>query len=124
MFPAFPAPAIYGSLIDSTCLVHKVATSCSDGVAQHGACLLYDRDALRFQFHSVTVVVKAFATIFYIIPWIIAKRSERRALEDSGNRPDKDRDGAREGEVVPLNGQVDLPWGKSALKSHDKDPVC
>ncbi len=60
-----PGPVVFGSLIDSTCLVWQ--TSCGE----RGACALYDNHDFRYKLHAATAVFKCVAVFFYFVMFVI-----------------------------------------------------
>ena len=75
LLAVLPVPIVYGALIDTTCLLWKTST-CSD---VEGACLLYDREALRFKIHGLSVGCKTVATVMYFISYLCAERKLSRS---------------------------------------------
>ena len=51
-FSAFPAPIVFGKVIDMACIVQQ--SSCT----RKGACIFYDNDKFRIYHHSLAAVVK------------------------------------------------------------------
>lgn len=72
MCKAFPAPLLYGAIIDSICVVQQ-----HGGCSRKGACLLYDHDNFRYQLHALPLIAKIAASVMYTIGWFISRRSER-----------------------------------------------
>lgn len=70
-FAAFPAPFLFGAVIDSTCLFQQ--SSCT----RKGACLLYDQDKFRFRLHTFAALIKFGAFCMYVVTWIILHRKEK-----------------------------------------------
>jgi len=65
---AFPAPMIYGAVIDSTCIV--LQQSCS----RQGACLLYDVDSFRVRLHLLTVAFQLGTVTINALAWYLSCR--------------------------------------------------
>ena len=78
---AFPAPIMYGRVIDSVCLVQQ--SSC----VRKGACLLYDHDNFRTRLHALPIAAKSLSICLYIAAWMLSGRRERReaTAEATGN---------------------------------------
>ncbi len=55
VFAAFPAPLVFGALVDHACLVLQGGGSCSK---RSGACLLYDSAKLKNYMHGFVVAIK------------------------------------------------------------------
>ncbi|XP_078741815.1 solute carrier organic anion transporter family member 1C1-like [Lampetra fluviatilis] len=69
-----PAPALFGLLIDSSCLVWT--ESCH---AERGACRYYDSDAFRTRYWSLQLVLKLVAlTLFSVVLVRVRRRCHRR----------------------------------------------
>ena len=68
-FQAFPAPMVFGALIDASCLVQQ--TSCTS--SRKGACLLYDPDVFRMNIHGFALGIKVVAFLLYLAGWRIAR---------------------------------------------------
>jgi len=71
-YQGFPAPLLYGAVIDSTCLV--LQTSC----ARKGACLLYDQEPFRLRLHSLPVLAKIGAFMMYCLATYASIRRDRK----------------------------------------------
>src|SRR6218665_2234275 len=69
-FPVLPAPLLYGNVFDASCVL-KETKSCTDN---EGACLFYDRDALRLAFHGLTIGLHTVATVLYYVTYFLARR--------------------------------------------------
>jgi hypothetical protein len=68
-FPAFPAPVLYGYVIDSVCIVKQQMTC-----GRKGACLLYNHDTFRWKLHIMAAFSKAGATAFYMLALFCSRR--------------------------------------------------
>ena len=68
---AFPAPLMFGLVIDATCRVHQ---SLCGG---KGACLLYDSEEMRIGMHGFASSVKVLSTFLYVLAWYIASRARK-----------------------------------------------
>lgn len=65
---AFPAPIVFGMVVDSTCLVLQ---GCAG--SRKGACLVYDNNAFRWRMHIFTVGVKFAAFLIYTVALFVSK---------------------------------------------------
>jgi len=81
----FPAPLIYGAVIDSTCLV--VQTSCS----RTGACLLYDQDQFRLRLHGMPALAKICALCMYSVALYMSVRRDRAMAREAAGKALADR---------------------------------
>nr|XP_032800522.1 solute carrier organic anion transporter family member 2A1 [Petromyzon marinus] len=70
-----PAPALFGLLIDSSCLVWT--ESCH---AVRGACKYYDNDALRTRYWSLQLALKFLALSLFSVVLVRVRRRRRRSL--------------------------------------------
>jgi hypothetical protein len=82
LIAAFPAPMLYGFIIDQACLVTQ--TSCT----RTGACLLYDADTLRYVMHGTTACFKLAAFLVYILAFLWSRNKDKKdarkkALEEA-----------------------------------------
>ncbi|ELU15238.1 hypothetical protein CAPTEDRAFT_212824 [Capitella teleta] len=68
MIVTFPAPMLFGMVIDTACLVKQVACG------REGACLFYKRSDFRLKFHGLAAVVKFGATVAFSIGWYKIRR--------------------------------------------------
>ena len=64
---AFPAPMLFGLVIDSSCMVSQ--TSCD----RKGACLLYDADDVRYKIQGFASGLKLLSSAVLIVAWYIAR---------------------------------------------------
>ena len=71
---AFPAPMIYGAVIDSTCRV--LQQSCS----RQGACLLYDHDGFRFRLFLLPLCTQFVTVVLKAMAWYFSVRRQRAAV--------------------------------------------
>jgi Organic Anion Transporter Polypeptide (OATP) family len=83
-FSAFPAPILYGRVIDSVCVVQQQMT-CS----RKGACLLYDHDSFRWKLHIMAVFAKVGASICYLVAFFV-NRQRSAAAENGAIAADKE----------------------------------
>jgi hypothetical protein len=88
---AFPAPLLYGRVIDSACLVQQ--SSC----VHKGACLLYDLDNFRIRFHMMPIITQTCSAFIFGLGWRLSRRrldkrspdercSDEKAVEPSNDR--------------------------------------
>lgn len=80
LFAFMPAPLIYSSIIDSTCMLWN--KSCDED----GACLLYDIDSFRYLMHGVPVAVLLIACI---CDFIFAIKANEIDLYGDESKPPK-----------------------------------
>ena len=85
MIPAFPAPIVFGLVVDSTCLVLQ---GCAG--SRRGACLVYDNAAFRWKMHLFTVGVKFMALIMYTIGLFVSRNVSY--YEEKENVDDEDKE--------------------------------
>lgn len=87
LLTAFPAPIVFGLVIDTTCLVLQ---GC--GGSRKGACLLYDNDLFRWRLHGFSFAVKAVACFIYVIATFMSKGIEyqKQFYESDINSNDKE----------------------------------
>ncbi len=52
---AFPAPMVFGAVVDSACLVLQGGGECSK---RKGACLLYDSNKFKNYMHGFVVAIR------------------------------------------------------------------
>ncbi len=69
-FSAFPAPIVFGLVIDSACLVQQ--GGCTKG-ERTGACLYYDNHDFRWKLHGFTFTVKTVAAFIYLLALYFSK---------------------------------------------------
>ncbi|KAH9496191.1 Solute carrier organic anion transporter member 3A1 [Bulinus truncatus] len=75
----FPGPIIFGSLIDTTCLVWK--KSCQST----GACLLYNIDQFRIRFHALVVGLRMISIILCCTALVVVVYFKRFSFQDHQN---------------------------------------
>ncbi|XP_077984744.1 solute carrier organic anion transporter family member 3A1-like [Glandiceps talaboti] len=73
LFGPIPLPLIYGLVIDSSCSLWR--TFCEGTVK--GECLFYDNQAFRLNIVALTIGLKSFALVLYIIVLILWTRREK-----------------------------------------------
>ncbi|KAL7647268.1 UNVERIFIED_CONTAM: hypothetical protein RMT77_002526 [Armadillidium vulgare] len=64
-----PAPIMFGSVIDSTCLLWK--TSC-DG-EKGGRCLLYDIEEFRYRYVGICTAIKVLSAVIFLFDWLLIR---------------------------------------------------
>ena len=69
---AFPAPMLYGYIIDQACMVQQ--ESCT----RKGACLLYDSDKFRYLLNGVTACLKFCAFAVYAMAFLWSRNKDKR----------------------------------------------
>jgi len=84
---------IYGSVIDSTCLV--LQQSCT----RKGACLLYDHDSFRFRLHVLPLSTQLVTVGLQATAWYISRRQEKAATDSPISHRD---DSAGDGKAVAV----------------------
>ena len=65
-----PGPMVYGSLIDTTCLLWR--QTCGE----RGDCLLYDKDRFGNNIFAITAAFKLGAGVFYFAMWLLLRRQD------------------------------------------------
>lgn len=63
LFGNVPCPIVYGAVVDSACLVWKMACG------EKGACGLYDSDVFRMFYHGITGAILLCAFFVDVIVW-------------------------------------------------------
>ncbi|XP_064618616.1 solute carrier organic anion transporter family member 4A1-like [Lineus longissimus] len=66
-----PVPVLYGSLLDSLCLVTESPSSCSQD--ESGLCLVYDNDAIRYSLHGLTFGIRFMSPLLYMLCWYLSR---------------------------------------------------
>ncbi|XP_055682456.1 solute carrier organic anion transporter family member 5A1 isoform X2 [Lutzomyia longipalpis] len=74
LFGYIPAPIVFGSLIDSTCLLWK--STCGES---GGRCLIYDIEKFRYKYVGLCTGIKIVALAIFFLDWWLVKR--RKHLE-------------------------------------------
>ena len=69
---AFPAPMVFGYIIDQACLVTQ--TSCT----RKGACLLYDADRFRYMLHGLPVVLKLCSLVVFTSGFFWSRNNDKK----------------------------------------------
>ena len=86
LFPAYiPSPILYGSLIDSTCLLWHMRC----GYA--GSCLLYDIERFRYNYVGISAVLKFLGMLFFVSDWILVWKYSKQTATEQGTQPVSDR---------------------------------
>ena len=88
-FSVFPAPILFGYVLDSACLVLRGACSATKS-RRGGACALYDPDVVRYRVFALCIGLKACALLIYIGAYFISKRPEYSDFDKTEGRPDEE----------------------------------
>uniref|UniRef100_A0A914W9C0 Solute carrier organic anion transporter family member n=1 Tax=Plectus sambesii TaxID=2011161 RepID=A0A914W9C0_9BILA len=72
LFAYIPAPIIFGSVIDTTCLVWKPGVCGQEGTT----CLLYDIETFRVRYGLIALVIKVVAASLSILLWYCIRRRD------------------------------------------------
>lgn len=78
VFGYIPSPIIVGSVIDSSCMIWKVA-KCSALLPEEakGRCLLYDIEDFRYKYVGVLSIVKCCSFAIFLCDYFILRRKEK-----------------------------------------------
>jgi len=79
LFGYIPSPIIFGSVIDSTCLVWK--STCEGAVG--GRCLLYDIVMFRYKYIGVCCGIKVLSVVIFIIDWWLIRKRQNAEKKQS-----------------------------------------
>ncbi|KAK3878540.1 hypothetical protein Pcinc_016839 [Petrolisthes cinctipes] len=71
-----PAPIMFGSVIDSTCLLWK--SSCGK---KGGRCLIYDIEAFRFRYVGICTAVKIISALIFVLDWLLIRWKYKLDME-------------------------------------------
>ncbi len=111
LFGYIPSPILFGSVIDSTCLLWKQSCAGEAG----GRCLMYDIEAFRYKYVGVCCGIKVVSCLIFLLDWYLIKRRESA---------DKKQQAMTVGEVVNSIVSLDKlfePEGSSWLKVVDPE---
>ena len=120
---AFPAPIVFGLIIDTTCLVLQgCATS------RRGACLLYDNDLFRWRLHGFSFAVKAIACVLYVITMFMSRGIDYHDQEygEEGENDTKDnetKDNNNKEMVVTTDFNKNKDYYKNGKADHDPEEM-
>jgi len=79
LFGYIPSPILFGSAIDSTCLLWK---STCEGAAG-GRCLLYDIVMFRYKYIGVCCGIKVLSVAIFIIDWWLIRQRQNAEKKQS-----------------------------------------
>lgn len=99
IFGTIPAPMIFGSLIDDSCILWQ--ESCNEA----GACLVYDNSSLSKYMLYLALTAKLCSTIFFFGAWwsyVPPKHIQQNEAESNTNAQD-----AQEQEIIIYNNNQD-----------------
>ncbi|XP_076056544.1 organic anion transporting polypeptide 30B isoform X2 [Oratosquilla oratoria] len=71
-----PSPIMFGSVIDSTCLLWK--NTCGE---KGGRCLLYDIEQFRFRFVGVCTAIKVISAAVFVFDWLLIRWKYKLDME-------------------------------------------
>lgn len=71
-----PAPIMFGSVIDSTCLLWK--SSCGE---KGGRCLIYDIEAFRFRYVGICTAIKIISAAIFVFDWLLIRWKYKLDME-------------------------------------------
>lgn len=71
-----PAPIMFGTVIDSTCLLWK-----SDCGEKGGRCLMYDIEAFRFRYVGICTAIKVISAAIFIFDWLLIRWKYKLDME-------------------------------------------
>ncbi|CAG5133959.1 unnamed protein product [Candidula unifasciata] len=71
----FPGPVIFGSLVDSTCILWR--TTCGSV----GACSLYDIELFRLRIHALMMGLRIITLFFFILALVFALCSKEPVFQ-------------------------------------------
>lgn len=82
LFGYIPSPIMFGSVIDSTCILWKQTCEGSRG----GSCLMYDIELFRYKYVGICAGIKALAFFIFLFAWwLIRQRHEAEAENEAIN---------------------------------------
>ncbi|XP_071542524.1 solute carrier organic anion transporter family member 3A1 [Panulirus ornatus] len=71
-----PAPIMFGSVIDSTCLLWK--SSCGE---KGGRCLIYDIEEFRFRYVGICTAIKIISAAIFVFDWLLIRWKYKLDME-------------------------------------------
>ncbi|XP_069178837.1 solute carrier organic anion transporter family member 3A1 [Procambarus clarkii] len=71
-----PAPIMFGSVIDSTCLLWK--SSCGE---KGGRCLIYDIEQFRFRYVGICTAIKIISAAIFVFDWLLIRWKYKLDME-------------------------------------------
>ena len=80
LFGYIPSPIVFGSVIDSTCIVWKQTCEGSQG----GRCLMYDIESFRYKYVGICAGIKALSFIIFLFDWWLIRNRQLREKEEGG----------------------------------------
>ncbi|XP_064618620.1 solute carrier organic anion transporter family member 2A1-like isoform X2 [Lineus longissimus] len=101
-----PVPVLYGSLLDSLCLVTESTSSCNQD--ESGVCLVYDNDATRYSLHGLTFGIRFVSPLLYILCWYLSRNmvfagdetDEQNQKMQELNNLEKEKEKENDGEII------------------------
>lgn len=80
LFGYIPSPIVFGSVIDSTCLVWKQTCEGSQG----GRCLMYDIELFRYKYVGICAGIKLLSFLIFSFDWYLIKKHQEKEEERGG----------------------------------------
>ncbi|CAL4060884.1 unnamed protein product, partial [Meganyctiphanes norvegica] len=71
-----PAPIMFGTVIDSTCLLWK--SSCGE---KGGRCLMYDIEEFRFRYVGICTAIKIISAAIFVFDWLLIRWKYKLDME-------------------------------------------
>ncbi|XP_066952882.1 solute carrier organic anion transporter family member 3A1 isoform X1 [Macrobrachium rosenbergii] len=71
-----PAPIMFGSVIDSTCLMWK--SSCGE---KGGRCLIYDIEMFRYRYVGICTAIKIISAAIFVFDWLLIRWKYKLDME-------------------------------------------
>ena len=87
LFGYIPSPIMFGSVIDSTCILWKQTCEGKQG----GRCLAYDIEMFRYKYVGICAGIKTISFFIFLFDWWLIRRKTKQ---------DKEKGGITMGEVV------------------------
>lgn len=79
LFGYIPSPILFGSVIDSTCLLWKSTCAGEAG----GRCLLYDIEAFRYKYVGVCCGIKVLSVLTFLLDWWLIRKREHTEKKET-----------------------------------------
>ena len=80
LFGYIPSPIMFGSVIDSTCILWKQTCEGSQG----GRCLMYDIELFRYKYVGICAGIKALSFLIFLFDWWLIRRRQLKEQEEGG----------------------------------------